>query len=214
MTDAELHSAQLNLSDAAGLANDMADSSGVRKLRKALDRCTPINRNPLSQYGENWFEGGSVGQPPQNPQYSVGSYPEGRPIEANFVQPPDPCQGMRETLAGCSPDQYCPSFMGQPTGEVPPFAGQPQPLDTYDSFTDRPQLIDPSRSLNDTLRQLWLRNHLQDRTQANQMPYAPTPTDAFGHTQGIMQGVSEDDFLGGRFGPGIKRMRESLAACR
>lgn len=393
MSDDALNSARLHLSEAADLAKTMADGFAMKKLTRALNRCNPISVNPHSPqgYAENWFEGNNVGAPPQSPQYSVGSYPEGRPVESNFVDPPDPCAGMREQLAACgnpqmytehapagtpeggqfissgggsnsgssdhAPDQrkaaasidkqieeigrkimevvndgkgnsakvvkqrmkiigplvkeqdrlkmmrdpdspmaiaassslkpaeggfevshggdmigrlvkekysgfktvngapqltqkegwvvidpegnrlasriekradavdmladrhskkkkagsqgsdqstqnsryavfsrsdtippalpdpcqgmrdtlracspYCPSFMGQPTGEVPPLAGQPQPLDTYASFTDQLGPVgDPHRSLNDTLRQLWLRNAVQ---QSSQMPYA------------------------------------------
>jgi len=163
----------------------------------------------------------SLQSPTQNSRYEAAS-PLPRVEYPGDTIPPalprdvmtDPCAGMREALASCRPPSpYCPSFMGQPTGEIPPLAGQPQPLDTYDSFAERPGPIDPSSSLNDTLRQLWLRQHLQERTAANQMPYS-YPKNPDGRIQGPMNAVPEGDFLGGRFGPGIRRMRESLAACR
>lgn len=179
MSDDALNSARLHLSEAAELAKTMADGFAMKKLTRALNRCNPINVNPHSPqgYAENAFEGGNVGAPPQNPQYSVGSYDAASPLPVteypgDTVPPalPDPCQGMKATLQACAPPStYCPSFMGQPTGEVRPLAGTPQPLDTYASFTDQPMPIDPTRSLNDTLRQLWLRNAVQ---QSSQMPYA------------------------------------------
>lgn len=194
MSDDSLNSARLHLSEAAELAGTMAGGIGMKRLRKALNRCNPINQHPAqppAPYAENSFEGNNVGQPAQVPQYSQGSYPGG-PVDAAPAPPPlpvteypgdtippalpDPCADMKHALASCAPTQYCPSFMGQPTQALP-LAGQPQPLDTYDSFTNQPLngLGDPNRSLNDTLRQLWLRNHLQERTQANQYVTAHKP---------------------------------------
>lgn len=206
MSDDCLHAAKLHLSEAADLAGTLASGFAMKKLTKALNRCNPIGVNPHSPqgYAENAFQGGNVGAPSQNPQYAAGSYPEG-PVSGNFVAPPlpkveypgntippaivpdvmtDPCQGMKDRLASCRPSvPYCPSFMGQPTGEISPLTGLPQPVDVYSTLN----------------------------LMAERYSYPKNPD---GRAQGPMTAISQDDFLGGDFGSGIKRMREQLQNCR
>jgi hypothetical protein len=251
MSDDSLNSARLHLSEAAQLAGTMASGFKMKSLTRALNRCNPISVNPRSPqgYADNPFEGGNVGAPAQSPQYSVGSYPEGRAIEANFAPPPlpateypgdtippalpDPCQGMREALAACSPPStYCPSFMGQPTGEVRPLAGTPQPADVYSTlhamanrYSDEPSshldmtpqkarkiLSDGSvqgHPLTDAQRGVFGAVAGRDDNAAYSYPQNPD-----GRIQGPMNTLPESDFLAGRFGPGIHKMRQQLQNCR
>lgn len=238
MSDDALNSARLHLSQAAELAGTMASGFAMKKLTKALNRCNPITVNPHSPqgYADNPFEGGDVGQPAQSPQYSVGSYPEGHAVEANFAPPPrpvteypgdtippaipDPCQGMKEQLASCKPpSQYCPSFMGQPTGEVRPFAGTPQPADVYstlhamasEQYAGQPRGSDGKFGYLKEWEAERRRSGLSDRDDNAAYSYPHNPDDRI---QGPMNELSEGDFLAGRFGPGVHRMRQQLQNCR